>query len=265
MRHPRGFPSRITMKPTAHRWHLSFLAAMLVVAFVLSLPVAQAEPVAFGERTLEVPAPQGFEPVAQDIPAYIRISEGYLPPTNRLVEAYLSRADKAALMAGERRDLQRYFQLQTLRSIDGKPVSAADFGGALGAMEAQIEALVPKMAREGAKLVEQGNKTLNETTGSQAEVSMGGPTYHGIFRREPWGLFFTASMPISLSEGGTTVTARMVGATALVLVDQQLMYLYAFADESEPGAREWAERSLSAWADAVRAGNPARPAPAGSR
>jgi hypothetical protein len=42
-------------------------------------------------------------------------------------------------------------------------------------------------------------------------------------------------------------------------VDHQLLYLYAYADANDPQARAWAERSVSAWADATRAANPDDP------
>jgi hypothetical protein len=59
---------------------------------------------------------------------------------------------------------------------------------------------------------------------------------------------------------GRTESVRMMTANALVLVDHQLLYLYSYANDQLPDARGEAERSVSAWADAIRAANPDDPA-----
>ena len=231
------------------------IAALATLA--LAATPAHAEPTKFGARTLEIPAPAGFVPVSKDVPGYMAFSQAYLPASNRLVEVYGPPASKAAMMAGEEQRLPRYFQLQVLRSVEGQPVSATDFAAATGQMEAEINAQMARADEAAARLSTQGNDAMRDQT--QAEVTIGGVQFHGVYRREPWGLFFTTSTQLSVEEGGRTETVPMIGANALVLVDHQLMYLYAFANANEPDARAVAEKSASAWADAVRAANPDDP------
>jgi hypothetical protein len=231
------------------------------LALVMS-PVAlagPAEPVKFGDRQLQIPAPEGFVPVSRELPDYMQAVQGFLPPANRLVEAYLAPDDKAAMAAGQQRNLAHYFQLQTMRSVDGQPISSSDFSEAMGQVEQQIATMMPKMDAEAAKLSAQGTEALQNQTGGDTQLEIGGVQYLGIYRREPWGLFFTTSMGVKVTEGDAAQAMRLYSASALVLVDHQLLYQYAYADANDPQARAWAERSVSAWADATRAANPDDP------
>jgi hypothetical protein len=234
--------------------------ACLVASLVLATTAVHADPETFGTRTVEIPAPQGFAPIRDEVPAYFQLLESFIPPSNRLVETYVLPEDKAGMLAGVPRNLERYFQMQTLRSIDGTALSPDEFTGAMGEIERAVVATVPTLEAATKDLTAKGNQALQDASGTDAEVSIGGPTYHGVFRREPWGLFFSLSMPVTLNNAGTQETHRVVSSTAVMLADHQLVYLYAYADAKDPDARAWAEKNLSAWADAVRAANPDDPA-----
>lgn len=234
----------------------------LATVFALLLAgAAMAAPMSFGSRTLQIPEPAGFVPTAQDVPQFLALSQGYLPAANRLVEIYVTPDDKAAFAGQHAPQLARYLQLQANRSLEGKPVSATGFDEARDMMEAELEKALGNMDKTAAGLAEQGNEKLQEATGSQAELKFGGVQYQGAFRREPWGLFFTIQSQVSVS--GSQVAGddggAIISAGALVLVNHQILYLYAFAGQAD-GARAWAEHAVSDWADALRAANPDDPA-----
>ena len=227
------------------------LLAALVLAVVA--PLTDAAPAQFGARTLEIPAPAGFVPIREDVPAYFDFSQAYLPATNRLVEAFVLPESKAAMLAGEQRPLPRYFQLQVPRMADGVQVSASDLAAAMGMMEAEIQKQMATIDDEAAKLSAQGNEAMAART--QQQLQIGGVRMLGVYRREPWGLFFTTRINVTVENGGQSQTIPLVAANALVLVDHQLMYLYAYAQASQPDARATVEAGASAWADALRDAN----------
>lgn len=232
------------------------ILATTLLALVAVAPTtpARADAYRFGARTLEIPLPAGFEPVGKDVPGYITFSQAYLPETNRLVEVFVPPASKAVLMAGKQQRIPRYFQLQTLRSVDGTALSASDFTAGMAGIEEGLNAQMETLDEKAAELAEQGNDAMSGQTGK--ELAIGGTQFHGIYRREPWGLFFTASLQVTIEDGGHTEAVRMYGGNALVLVNHQLLYLYSYADAADPDARAAVEASASAWADAIRAANP---------
>jgi len=233
------------------RIHVAGLVATLALAFAAP---ASADPYAFGKRTLEIPAPPGYVAVGKDVPGYMAFSQAYLPETNRLVEVFVPPASKAALLAGTQQRIPRYFQVQVLRSLDGTPLSAGDFAAGMDEVEEGLNAQMATLDEKAAELSEQGNDAMGGQT--KTELAIGGTQFHGITRREPWGLFFTASLQVTIEQGGRTEVVRLYGGNAIVLVNHQLLYLYSYADAADADARAVAEASASAWADAIRAANP---------
>lgn len=229
------------------------IARGLLLLACLAAGAAQADTVIFGSRLLEVPAPAGYEPLSTRAPRFVEISAGYLPAGNRLVEAYASTADAARLAAGEAVDIKQYFQLQTLRSVDGTPVPADAFGEIAKSIEGEIDALITNANAQGEALSKQGNAAAQQSTGTNPDVEVGNMKSLGKFRREPWGVFFTTRAVVTV--GGKPVPTT--GSAAIVLANQQLMYLYAYsyAEPDAPNGKAWTERAVSDWADAVYAAN----------
>jgi hypothetical protein len=199
---------------------------------------------AFAQRTLEIPAPAGFEPVSHELPRYMRSAQDYWPWNNRLVATYVPAADKAALLANQEGQVRRFFQLRVQPGADRVPQDPAKFTEFLDQVEA-------RMTDETKRFNAVGTQT-------NAQVRLGLPAPLGVYRRESWGLFFTTSNPVVVEVDRRPRKHRLVNASALVQVDGQLLYLFAYADATDPNARAWAEANAATWADAIRAANVAR-------
>jgi hypothetical protein len=226
-------------------------------AGALLATLAHSAPIAFGERTLEVPDPPGFVPVSQRLPQFMSLAQAYLPAGNRLAEAWLLPEDVAAMERGEQVDIRRYFQLQVLRKLDGVPVSAAEFAEVGSQLEAGLGEALAEAGKAGDELARQGNAAAKRQAGVDPQVGLGGMTYLGTFRREPWALFFTTRADVTVGSERVSATA----ASALAVVDHQVAYLYAYTYESDAGrfGRRWAQDAVSGWADSVRRANPDDP------
>ena len=215
---------------------------------------ALAAPVAFGKRTLEVPAPEGFIALANSSPQYLAAAQAYLPPTNRLVDSYAQPKAAAALAAGTPTNLDRYFQLQTLRKVEGVALSSSDFLSARSEIEKSFDQALKDVDVQ--KLTTNGNAEVKKQTDNDPQIALAGIQSQGVFRREPWALFFTVKSRVSTASG----SSDLICAGTLALINHQLMYLNAYSDYNGPADREWVQRAVSAWADAVHAANPDDPA-----
>lgn len=230
------------------------MRALCAIALSAVAALASATPLVFGSRTLEVPTPDGFLPASTAYPVIFSASSAFLAPTNRLAEAYVTQADGDAMAAGQLQSLSRYFQLQSPRALDGKPLSAAEFRANAKNIETTLETAMKDVGSQTGQLLRDGNQRVQQQTGVDPGVKISDIGYHGIFRREDWGIFF--SMSSAVSAAGAAGSDRMFCAGAVALVDHQLVYFYAYALERSPADRDWARRALSAWVDATRAANP---------
>jgi hypothetical protein len=231
--------------------------SILIVLAVAGITLADAATQRFGARTLTIPDPDGFAALANDVPQYIQVAQAYLPATNRLIDAYASPADKQSIAAGRGAELKRYFQLQVPRRADGTPVSEADFQSASKEVESGLEAALKNSDQLASDLMKKGNSEVKKLTSTDPGVSISGVGYLGVFRREPWGIFFSIRSKVGATGSSTD---KLVCSGALVLINFQLVYLYSYAMDRGESDRRWAEDSLSAWADAIRAANPNDPA-----
>jgi len=234
------------------RWLPLFLA--------LTCSVALAAPATFGTRTIEVPSPARYVPLATTVPKFIEIAQGFLPASNRLVEVYTVPADRDELVKGNAVSVSRQFQLQVPRSLEGHLVSQKEFSDAQGEMEGALKKSMGDASKQAADLSAAGTSNLKKSTGVDAGVSMSDIGYQGVYRKEDWGMFFTITTKVATRIGTDNSSDTMVVAGALVLANHQLLYLYDYASLRSQADTDWAKDSLSTWADAIRAANPDDPA-----
>ncbi|MBL8297287.1 MAG: hypothetical protein JNN30_02965 [Rhodanobacteraceae bacterium] len=231
------------------RWICIVCAAVLCAMAAL----AGATPQTFGSRRLEIPQPDGYGPTSGSSAQIFNFGSAFLPPGNRLVEFYVVPADGEALLAGRLDKLPRYFQLNVPRSIDGKPVSTAEFRANAKTIESSVEAAMENRGARSDQIAREGNQRVQQRAGVDPGVSIDDIGYHGVFRREDWGIFFSMSSTVGATGTGSD---RMFCAGAIALVDHQLLYFYTYAIERTPADRDWAKRALVAWVEAARAANP---------
>jgi hypothetical protein len=237
------------------------LAALLCV---LALPLAAAPSAvgeyAFGERRLKVPAPEDFEPATVVAPNLMPILASYLPATNRLAETFVDRANVDALAAGTAPALDPYLQLQVLRNVDGVVLSSKDFAAQSSEFERQIEAAMPGLEDEVSRLTESGNAKLADETGVDPQIGFGGSRYLGVFRREPWGLFYSMQAKVTSDRDGIRQEMPVTTSGAVVMINHQMMFLYANRYSDSDEGLVWTRDAVVRWAEDLRRVNPDDPA-----
>lgn len=233
---------------TLRRW--SAAALMLFAA------AAVAAPLSFGTRQLQIPEPDGYFPVAQSAPRFIDAVQAFLPASNRLVDAYTSAADRDSLVQGKAIDILRQFQLQVPRRLEGKLLSQQEFTEVSQTVDSEMKKAFANIGDKAKDLAAEGNARLKEKTGIDAGVSLSDIGYRGVYRHEDWGMFFSMTSKVGMTGSADTL---LYCAGAVVLVDHQLLYLYSYSNLRSEKDAQWAQQSMSAWADAIHAANPDDP------
>lgn len=234
----------------------SFLRPALVVLAALAAGTALAEPYPIGDRTLQLPPPPNLVRVSDSLPALMKTFESYAPAESRVVDAYLSAEDHAAFRADQPAQMQRYAQLAVHRASEVTPMSATGFRANLAMMERALEQTMPTIADRTREQTTRGNAEVERQYGVDVDARIGAVGFHGVHRREDWGLFFTATMDVTTNV--EPANQRLFVASAMALVDNRFMTFNVYA-EDEGRAHRWAMSTLDTWVDATRQANPDDP------
>lgn len=233
----------------------SFLRATAALA-ALATCAALAAPYPVGDRTLQLPAPPGLVRISDSLPALMKTFESYAPAESRVVDAYLTAEDHAALSANALAPLQRYAQLAVHRASEVTPMSATGFRANLAVMERAVEQTMPTLADRTRAQTTRGNAEIERQYGVDVDARIGAVGYHGVHRREDWGLFFSTTMNVTTQV--EPASQRLFAASAMALVDNRFLIFNVYA-EDEGHAHRWALSTLDAWVDATRQANPDDP------
>ncbi|MBN8740119.1 MAG: hypothetical protein BGP24_00205 [Lysobacterales bacterium 69-70] len=229
------------------------LRAAIALATAFAASGAAAEPYVVGGRTLQLPAPPTLTRISGSLPQLLQSFEGYAPAEGRVIDVYVTPDDHAVFVAGGNGELLRYAQLGVQRASETKPLSAIGFRANLDLMERALEQSMPKVADETRKQSAKGDAVMKEIYGTEITTSISDIGYHGVYRREKWGLFFTATAAVDVN--GQPHPIRVFTASSFAMIDNRFMTFSVYS-EDEPPARAWARHTLDTWVDAAHAANP---------
>lgn len=224
-------------------------AVALLAALAAMFP-ASAAPLRFGHNEIEVPAPAGFVAASTLQSSLIGYNRGFMTPSDRLVEMYVAEADVPRVEKGSLGKFDRSFQLHVQRARDGQRIGQAEFAELARGVDAELanlEAQLEELRRSMRRGIERA-RTM--ASGDHFDAQLQQIRSLGIFRREPWGVFFTMAVNVNREGGADPATVLVPGGA--ILVDGQVMRLHGYVSEKD---REWGERAVFLWADAVRAAN----------
>ncbi len=224
-----------------------------------ALSVAALEPpprreVRFGDRTLAIPEPAGFEPVSRLEPELLPLHQSALPAEIRLIDTYVDRENFASVQDGTALALDRHFQLLVVHAVDGAVLSRDDSSRYLHGLE------------EGINEVQAGAAAAPTSKTTAGDTELDPVSAMRVYHREPWGLFHSAvAATTTFDANGTERPLRLVTSSAVVGVNHQVLNLLSRCiDDGSPSSMQWTRDALRRWATDLRAANPDDPALAAS-
>lgn len=238
---------------------LRFLPATLLI-FLLTWCAhkasAQHASVEVGGRKVVVPAPGEFLR-SDGISAIMdQATTALLPASNRSLITFSTAEDLERLKKGDAPLQKRSFNIQVVRSIESQEIGEKTFGQMRDQSRAEIERMRATLDAEIKKAMASGNKKLSGQFGADIGLSISDTAVLGFFDEAPSSLGFTMAMNVrSKSEGAVPATKRLVAAI-MTPVNGRLLNLYAYSDYAGEADRQWAEKAVSAWRDAIQAANP---------
>lgn len=220
-----------------------------------ALPAAQPALVEVGGRSLQIPAPEGFERADGVLPLYDEVCEAMLPPSNRRLLAFARPEFVAKLRAGEIEDADRHFALQSTKQFEEKEISERAFRGAREALKRELEGLRAKLDEETQKLIASGKARFAEQRGVELDLAVSDTAVLGFFEDSDTALGFTLAMNVQTPKG----RERQVCAAVVAPVNGRLVNFYAYSNYAGEDDRAWVETAARTWKDAAMAVNPRVP------
>ena len=199
--------------------------------------------------------PRGFTLVDSSHADLQRMAEESTPPTNRLLAQFARRSDLRARSQGKPAPFNRYFLAQTLRKIEDRLLSAADFAQLRSATKKQQSEIAAKLEPRLAEVSRTVEKRRSDDTGTAVSLRIGDVVPLGIYQDSESFVSFGAMSRVRYQEGASTDDRTVVNVASILTVNGKLLFLYTYARFADPKDVEWARHASATWTNNVLAAN----------
>lgn len=215
---------------------------------ILAIRVASADTtsVSVGGISIALPAPAGFFRYDGKSAEVDALNQQFVAPMNRLLASFGTEETLAEVLADRPTPTGPEFDVQTLRSAESSSITAAAFNKAKSevryAVTLQTEKyrkLIKAMETQANAVIAPGSMTLNES------ISL------GIFDESDDSICF--AMLLKIQSGSDSYVS--VVASALIRVNNRVLYLNAYTPYRQKSDIDWARTGLQDWRDAVLSAN----------
>ena len=183
------------------------------------------------------------------------MAEEATPPTNRLLGQFARRSDLKARSQGKLASFNRYFLAQTLRKIEDRIFSAADFAQLRSATKKQQAEILGKLEPRLADVTRDLEKRRSADTGSAVSLKIGDVVPLGIYQDAESFVSFGAMSRIQYQGGGSADDRTVVNVASIMTVKGKILFLYTYARYTDSKDVEWARHASATWTNDVLAAN----------
>jgi hypothetical protein len=209
-------------------------ALALAVVVLFASPVAWAQQVVavqVGGKDLRFEVPDGYLRMSVDQPTLFEIAKAAAPPTNRVVEGFVSESDAKRMVMGGIAE-QPSYQVQALHNAEPLDFSAADWEAlrpmlakTLGELDAN--ALTESNSDDGAA------KRLGDALGTKVDLDFGDIGKPVVYQATGDSVRFLLLVPIRIAAGGIERQLVVECAAAALPLAGKVVFLYVYRQHGE--------------------------------
>jgi hypothetical protein len=205
-----------------------------------------------GGKELEIPPPQGFSRVTQQMDAVYRLSLQMADPVNDQLAYYIAESDIPVAMSGEIPPLERYYILKVNQKLKDRVVGSKDF--------AELKSITKRQNKEILKSVESQIPGLLEKTSKgiskEFDVNFALRLSQVVPLDSHYETDNTFSYSMYINYGASTERSKeafIISATAtFVNIAGKILFLYCYGPQKD---LEWTRDASKAWTSMVMASN----------
>jgi len=196
--------------------------------FALSAVHAEQIPLDIGAITIQFPMEADYVRVSQAQPKLFALVQAALPPTNRLVEALMTRADVTRLeQGGVAADI--YYEVQVQRDFELRQISIDDWV----ALKPQLTAGMSQDDMDKVMAADSGsNDRMSAVAGKQVSFNVGKVGAPEIYRETTQSVNYGMLVPMQVRIGNDVKSGTMAAAGSFTIARNKLIYIYAFSTDA---------------------------------
>jgi hypothetical protein len=243
------------VRPQGDKMRTSYTRAIRIALTVLVLPPAMLhaqEKVAVatyraGLKSIAIPAPTSE--LSEIGPDYRVLFEPLVADSNRLIAAFTTSDDAAAMRAGKSEGMKEYALVEVLRRAEFTTVTPELFKQVEDTMATQFGTTLNSTLKDQQ---DELNHKLKAAIGDSATaVNLEKPVQLGVLFSKPDACGFAVVMPVS-AKGNNM---KMVAGVTVLRVQERLIYAYLYTRYNDEESMQWIRKTAEGWADSILAAN----------
>jgi hypothetical protein len=225
-----------------------------LILFILSVPAfAQSNPssgiTVVGGVLIKVPAPEGFAEVTPADQRLMQFVERTVPPTNRLIAAFLPTDELDAFRRGSPPRGERYFMVETLRALESHQISDGEWAQMRVMTRTRLEDEISRFQPRVDEYLRQFSEASSAETGKSITLQIGEIVPLGLMEYSDLAVQFGMLMHGSFKVAEATGERTIVCIASVIRPQNKLLYLYAYAKFNSNADVDWAKAASKSWTD----------------
>lgn len=223
----------------------------MCLLLVSSLVLADAlNAFSIGEKTIHIPAPDGYTLVSSDMVAINAMNESLQDTLNDLVATYIQNEETGTALAGVLPEMKRSYSVKVNKELKNEHFAESDFLEMQDIIEQQNAGTFEQIEYEINRINEQDGLESDDLDINNAlQISKIIPLE--VHSKNPHD--FAHSMYINYGPEADSTEDNVVAATlSYVNIKGTVLFMYAFAPQHE---LDWTQDSSSQWINSTLAAN----------
>ena len=234
---------------------MKVIAAVFIAATAGLVAPLRAEPFELGGRTLEIPAPDGYVKVTDDMRKLKRLSDQFVDPLNDPLAFYIPRSSAPVALAGGLPPLDRYFLVKTEKRLRAVTVSAPEFAEMRQRIGAQNKQVFEEARAKLPGYLEQISRNIKRE--HDMDVDLGDLRMIPLKPHQdvPVAVAYSMLMAVGRREGKGPTPLRPATVT-IMNANGRVIFLYAYGTQADLA---WTRDASASWQAAISSLNPPPP------
>ena len=201
---------------------------------------------------LDIPSPEGFSQVTQEMDAVYRMSIQLADPMNDQLAYYISESDVPVAMLDEMPALERYYILKVNRELKNMVVGSKDFAELKSVTKRQNREVFKSMETQIPGLLEKMSKGISREFDVDFALKLSpmvplDPHYE-TDNTIAYSMYFNLGVEVEGSKEDLIISAT----ATYINVEGKILFLYCYGPQED---LEWTRSASKAWAGMVMASN----------
>jgi hypothetical protein len=231
------------------------LIPSILIQLVVST-IAVSEIFTIGGNQIEIPAPEGFVKVTDEMTMVSKFVDQMSDPMNDLIAYYIQESDAEIALSGDIPDMEKTFMVKVNKELRNITVSRSDFADLKQMMKKQNKEIFKSIQEQVPEYMDQMSSGVSDEFDVDFAMQVSQMIPLDVHSETTDSMAYSMYINYGIQVEGEDESG-VVAATATNLnVSGTLLFLYSYAPKEQ---LEWTRTSSTEWTDRVISRNSAPP------